>query len=82
MISITLPRDIEAWAREQVAAGHADSIERLVAEALETQRALHADHKALVAEGVADIARGDVFDETEIDAELDRWIAEDSARGR
>lgn len=82
MVTIALPSDLEDWAKDQVASGRAESIESLVAEALEVQRALSARHKDLVSKGLADIARGDVFDEAEIDAELDRWIAEDAARAR
>jgi Arc/MetJ-type ribon-helix-helix transcriptional regulator len=32
--SVTLPHDLEAWARAEVAAGRAESVEALVADAL------------------------------------------------
>lgn len=82
MVTITLPSDLESWAKDQVASGRAESLDGLVADALEVQRALSARHKDLVAVGLADIASGRVFDGDEIDAELDRWIAEDTARAR
>lgn len=57
MVTITLPSDLEDWAKDQVASGRAESIESLVADALAVQRALSARHKDLVARGLADIVR-------------------------
>lgn len=39
MTAITLPADLEAWARTEVEAGRAESVEALVAEALRERRA-------------------------------------------
>lgn len=39
MTAITLPADLEAWARAEVAAGRAESVEALVADALKERRA-------------------------------------------
>ena len=39
MTAITLTADLEAWARAEVAAGRAESVEALVAQALEERRA-------------------------------------------
>ena len=82
MTTITLPDDIEAWAREEVAAGRAESAADAVAEAVRAQRALFDRHKPLLDAAYADIARGDVIDGDEVEAELKRWIAEDLAASR
>ena len=39
MTAVTLPADLEAWARAEVEAGRAESVEALVAEALRERRA-------------------------------------------
>lgn len=82
MVTITLPADLEAWAREQVASGRAKTLDGLVAEALLEHRRTTADHQQLVAEAYRQLARGDIVSEQEVDLELDRWIAEDRAVGR
>jgi predicted transcriptional regulator len=82
MTIITLPDDIEAWAKDAVLAGHAPSVEAFIETALRQQRDLLDRHKALVEEGYAALDRGEALDEAEMDAELDRWIAEDLAAGR
>jgi Arc/MetJ-type ribon-helix-helix transcriptional regulator len=78
MVTIRLPQDIEAWAREQVASGRADTFDDLVAEALRERQRASLGHKGLVAEAYGQLARGEVFSDAALDAELDRWIAEDS----
>jgi predicted nucleotidyltransferase len=79
MTNILLPADIEAWARAEVSAGRAESVEILVAETLRERRTMSAAHADAVAQAYASLARGDVREEAEVDAELDRWIAEDLA---
>jgi len=82
MVTITLPDDIEAWARAEVAAGRARSIEEFVTSWLREVRASDSGHRALVLEAYESIAQGRVHDGADIDAELDRWIAEDLAAAR
>lgn len=62
MTAITLPPDLEAWARAEVAAGRAASVEALVADALEARRA-EIDHvRGKLDEARASIARGEGTD--------------------
>ncbi len=82
MVTITLPNDLEAWAREQVATGRASTIDALIAEALREHRHTFASHKALLVEAYGQLARGELVSEQELDAELDSWIAEDRAACR
>jgi Arc/MetJ-type ribon-helix-helix transcriptional regulator len=82
MTSIVLPADIEAWAREEVAAGRAESISAFIAKALREIRALGEGHRSAVEQAYTSMASGAVVDEVVADAELDRWIAEDGAAGR
>jgi hypothetical protein len=79
MVTITLPDDIEAWARAEVAAGRARSIEEFVMSWLRERRASNNEHRALVLEAYESVAQGRVHDGADVDAELDRWIAEDLA---
>ena len=79
-MTIALPRDLEAWAKSEVSAGRAESVESLVAQALEERRSLAARHKVLVDEAYASVAKGAVVGEVDADVELDRWIAEDLAK--
>jgi len=59
MIAITLPADLEAWARAEVAAGRADSVEALVADALGERRAEIEYVRAKLDEARASLARGE-----------------------
>lgn len=81
-MTITLPKDIEGWAREEVAAGRAESVEAFVGGALREFRSMAAGHKTLVEQAYQSLARGEVSEEADVDAELDRWIAEDVATQR
>ena len=76
MTAITLPADLEAWARAEVAAGRAESVEALVAQAVRSRRAEIDYVRAKLDEARASIARGDVLDGDAVMAELDQWIAE------
>ena len=77
MTTITLPKDIEDWARAEVAAGRAADIEALVAAVVREHRSLVSSHRALVEEAYQSVARGELIEEETADAEIDRWIAED-----
>ena len=76
MTAITLPADLEAWARAEVAAGRADSVEALVADALNERRAEVEYVRAKLDEARASLARGQGIDGDVFLAELDEWIAE------
>lgn len=82
MVTITLPDDVEAWARAEVAAGRAASIEDFVTSLVRERRAVDDAHRALVLEAYESVAHGRVHDGADVDAELDRWIAEDLAAAR
>jgi Arc/MetJ-type ribon-helix-helix transcriptional regulator len=62
MTAITLPPDLEAWARAEVAAGRAADIESFVAEALREKRDHQKELHDLLEEGRADIAAGRTVD--------------------
>lgn len=76
MTAITLPPDLEAWARAEVAAGRAASVEALVAQALQARRAEVDYVRGKLDEARASLARGEGIDGDIFLAELDGWIAE------
>ena len=82
MVTITLPDDLEAWAKAEVAAGRARSIEEFVTSWLRKQLAVDDAHRTLVQAAYDSASQGRVHDGVDIDAELDRWIAEDLAIAR
>lgn len=59
MTAIKLPADLEAWARAEVAAGRAESVEALVAEALRERRAEIEYVREKLDEARASLARGE-----------------------
>jgi hypothetical protein len=76
MTAITLPADLEAWARAEVAAGRAESVEALVAQAVRERRAEVEYVRGKLDEARASLARGEWLDGDVVLAELDEWIAE------
>lgn len=76
MTAINLPPDLEAWARTEVAAGRAESVEALVASVLETRQREVGYVRAMLDEARASIAAGRVIDGDVALAEIDGWIAE------
>lgn len=76
MTAITLPADLEAWARAEVAAGRAESVEALVAQALRERRTEVEYVRGKLDEARASLARGEWIDGDVFMAELDQWIAE------
>jgi hypothetical protein len=76
MTAITLPADLEAWARAEVEAGRAESVEALVAQALAERRAEVEYVRGKLDEARASLARGEGIDGDAFMAELDQWIAE------
>lgn len=57
MTAINLPADLEAWARAEVAAGRAESVEALVARALRERKAETEYVRAKLDEARASLAR-------------------------
>lgn len=79
MTAITLPSDLEAWARAEVAAGRAESVEALVAQALAERRAEIEFVRGKLDEARASLARGEGISLEEAFKQIDAWIAEDEA---
>ncbi len=82
MTSITLPADLEAWARAEVAAGRAESVEALVAQALNGRRAEIEYVRSQLDEGRVSLARGEGIPLEEAFRQIDAWIAEDEAAAK
>jgi uncharacterized membrane-anchored protein len=76
MTAISLPSDLEAWAQAEVAAGRAESVEALVAAALQERRAEIEYVRGKLDQARASLARGEGIDGDVVLAELDEWIAE------
>lgn len=77
MADLKLPKDLEAWVRDEIASGRAESRESLVERALREHRMLTDGHRALVEQAYASAARGAVREGADVDAELNAWIMED-----
>jgi Arc/MetJ-type ribon-helix-helix transcriptional regulator len=76
MISISLPRDLEAWAHGEVAAGRAESVDSLIADSLAERREWDAFRRSLD-ETEAEAAEGAVSPAEEVFADLkSRYPAE------
>ena len=80
MTPITLPKDLEDWARAEVAAGRAASLDDLIALALEDRRAAADDIKALLDDARAQGARGEAVDAATVIIDLRRRAAALRAR--
>ncbi len=78
-MQISLPKDIEAWAREEVAAGRATSVDALVEAALRARRTSANELRSLIMQGIESGERDGWLDGDSVDAELARWVAEDEA---
>lgn len=61
-MNVALPPEFEAFARDQVAAGTAASVEEAAAVALRSYLAQVDQLRAAVDEGLADLERGDVVE--------------------
>lgn len=82
MTAITLPAELEAWARAEVAAGRAESVEALVADALGERRAEIEYVRSKLDEARASLARGEGVPLEEAFRQIDAWIAEDEAAAK
>jgi Arc/MetJ-type ribon-helix-helix transcriptional regulator len=81
MARISIPEDLEAWAKGEVAAGRAESVEALVVSVLEERRDAESFVRARLEEARASLARGEGAPLDAVLGELDAWIAEDEADG-
>jgi predicted transcriptional regulator len=79
MTTITLPADLEAWAQAEVAAGRAESVDALVAKAVEERCAEIEYVRAKLDEARASVAAGRTVSLEEAFKEIDAWIEEDEA---
>lgn len=82
MTAITLPPDLEGWARAEVAAGRAESVDALVADALAERRAEIEYVRTKLDEARASLARGEGIPLEEAFRQIDAWIAEDEAAAK
>jgi hypothetical protein len=82
MSVVSLPADLEAWARAEVAAGRAESVEALVADALAKRRAETEFVRGKLDEARASLARGEGIPLEEAFRRIDAWIAEDEAAAK
>ena len=82
MTTITLPKDLEDWARAEVAAGRASGVGDLIAGIVRAHRETMDGHRALVAEAYRSLERGGGVEEAEADAIIDGWLAQDLAESR
>jgi Arc/MetJ-type ribon-helix-helix transcriptional regulator len=80
--SVKLPDELEAWARAQVAAGRAESVEALVVDALRERRARIDFVRARLDAARESLALGRGAPLEEVLGELDAWIAEDDAANK
>jgi hypothetical protein len=70
MTAITLPKDLEAWAESEVAAGRAESVGVLTAKAVAGYRRQLALLRESLDAAEAEIESGDVYTLDEVFAEL------------
>jgi hypothetical protein len=82
MTAITLPADVEAWARAEVEAGRDESVEALVAQALRERRAEVEYGRGKLDEARASVAAGRTVPLEEAFREIDAWIEEDETPAR
>jgi len=82
MAKINLPPDLEAWARAEVAAGRAQSVEALVARVVREHADFAGPVRAKLGAARQSIAGGASIPLDEMLAELDAWIDEDESATR
>lgn len=79
MTVLDLPKDIEAWARAEVAAGRAPSLDALVSSLLAERRAfenlaISGDHSGKVTEAYKSLLAENVVEEAAADEAIDRLV--------
>lgn len=78
MTTITLPKDLEDWARAEVAAGRADSVEHAAQKAIAGYRAQMETFRASLDEAEAEAEREGWLDADAVFAELKARYADRS----
>jgi hypothetical protein len=76
MTAITLPADLEAWARGEVAAGRAESVEAAIANGVRGYRLATETFRKSLDDAVAEADRVGWIPGDQVMRELDQWIAE------
>lgn len=76
MTAITLPADLEAWARAEVAAGRADSLEAAISKGVRGYRLATDAFRKSLDEAVAEANEKGWIPLEETMRDLDQWIAE------
>jgi hypothetical protein len=78
MNAITLPKDLEAWAEAEVAAGRAESVGALATVVLTTYRRQMDAFRASLDEASADVKAGNGIPLEEIMAEFERLYPDEA----
>lgn len=76
MTAITLPADLEAWARAEVAAGRAQSVEAVVAKGLRGYRLGMETFRRSLDDAVAEADRDGWIPADDLLRDLDQWIGD------
>jgi hypothetical protein len=76
MTAIALPADLEAWARAEVAAGRAESVEAAIARSVRGYRFASEAFRKSLDDAVAEADRDGWIPSDVFMRELDQWIAE------
>lgn len=76
MTAITLPADLEAWARAEVAAGRAESLEAAIAKGVRGYRLATDAFRQSLDDAVAEANEKGWIPFEDVKRELDQWIAE------
>jgi hypothetical protein len=76
MTAITLPADLEAWARAEVAAGRAESLEAAIAQGVRGYQMATETFRKSLDEARAEADRDGWIPGEQFLAELDQWIAD------
>ena len=83
-MTVTIPKDLEAYIQSQVASGQCESEQALIAQAIRVYRELHEKHAELqrsVQEGFDQIERGEYI-ELKDESEIRQFFDDISTRGR
>lgn len=76
MTAITLPADLEAWARAEVEAGRAESVEAAIAKGVRGYRLATDAFRQSLDDAVAEANEKGWIPLEDVKRELDQWIAQ------
>lgn len=76
MTAITLPADLEAWARAEVAAGRAESVETAIAKGVRGYQLATETFRRSLDEARAEADRDGWIPGDQFLSELDQWVAD------